>query len=294
MERLTALSSSAVEVQWRGSREAVLVYRQEGADQPPRKMTIVPPSSAFQPITRTQTIPSLLPSASYIFCVARAATPTTYTVDPSKCKAVSTPSRPAPLFSDVSTSDTSVRLRWRLDDSADDVTREWRIRVRRGGANSAHYHYVTSDGQLGEYSVANLTPRTDYDVCVMEVGGGTGEACVTIRTQGEEDGAGLNVALGVAAFLCALVVVVAAIVLYRRRGHPQPIEEAEVVEEEEVPIPRKEDEGGVRNYARSWSTLRLPSHDHAPPPLFRSFRSPCGYRDHLTSVTIYSSGHSEC
>lgn len=296
VERLTALSSTSVEVKWRGSREAVLVYRQEGTEQTNQKMTLVPPPPSHS-TTRIQTIYPLMPSANYVFCIARATTPSTYTVDPSNCRRVQTPSNPTPLFSDVSISDTSVRLRWRLDGTSAHSGKEWRIRVRKGGASTAHYHHISSDGKLHEYSVTDLTPRTDYEVCVEEVGGE--EACVTVRTEGEDEvWEGLHTAVGVAVFLGIMVIVVGLAILYKKRGLLSPVEETRVVEveEEEEPVPQKEELGGVgiRNYSRSWNTLRLPSHDHAPPPLFRSFRRPCDYRDHLTSVTIYSSGHSEC
>ncbi|XP_054718666.1 uncharacterized protein LOC129228056 [Uloborus diversus] len=50
-----------------------------------------------------------------------------------------------------------------------------------------------------------------------------------------------------------------------------------------------------RNFAESWNSLRLPYTDFSNPdrPQFSSFRT-IGYKDALTSVTIYKSGHSEC
>ncbi|KFM58774.1 Chondroadherin-like protein, partial [Stegodyphus mimosarum] len=59
--------------------------------------------------------------------------------------------------------------------------------------------------------------------------------------------------------------------------------------------PRISEKPFDRSFVGSWNSLRLPYEDftNTQRPEFRSFRA-TGYRDALTSVTIYKSGYSEC
>ncbi|GIY82463.1 chondroadherin-like protein [Caerostris darwini] len=310
-------SPTSLAVSWR-SRDAsgwTVVYRRE--EDSPYQMTLAPHDHRPGDIT----LEGLQPRTAYVVCLAHVSQ-SRYTVEVGRCATARTPGAPAHTWTEleeVGAAAQSVSISWRLRAQGllDDVSyrHEWTVRLRRKGAQyftEVPVYDITkgaeTDGQRYEYALGDLAPRTWYQVCLVDVEHGAlegkGEAaapanasapvCEEALTLGQPTLQGAEIAAVVfACALCIAVCVVTIVLCHQKKllKCKQP-----VVTPPETPPPRPEapplrkfrDNG----FGGSWSALSR-SLDTAPRPQFRSFRT-LGYRDALTSVTIYSSGYSEC
>lgn len=359
------------------NRKWAVVYRK--ASDSPYQMTLVPTQ---QPLTResvmTQRISNLQPLTSYIVCVALVQDGK-YTIEPNKCRKVITKKLQdigedgenaleqggsslmgrniKTEVEEMTVSATSITIRWQLkvlepffqNDEVLSIRHEWTIRIRRTGSDNytdIPVYDITSsletNGQLYEYGISDLAPRTHYDVCLIDVEHRpigdriTAEpmdilhtyqskmneslSCTTIQTSSHNILYATEIAA--IALACAICFIVSAVTIFLcrqkklLRWQPKKLKKIFCKGQKERPqpigcnkytstsIPRVRYEPREfcertmeKSFLESWNSLRLPYTDFSnseKPPEFRSFRTTGGYRDALTSVTIYKSGFSEC
>lgn len=354
------------------NRKWAVVYRK--TSDSPYQMTLVPTQL---PLTResvmTQRISNLQPMTNYIVCVALVQDGK-YTIEPNKCRRVTTKKiqdvgedaenaleqNGAALtgrniktdVEEMTVSATSITIRWQLkvlepyfqNGDSVSVRHEWTIRIRRTGSDNytdIPVYDITSatetNGQLYEYGISDLAPRTHYDVCLIDVEHrpigdritaepmdtlhtkiNDSSACQTIQTSSNNILYATEIAA--IALACAICFIVSAVTIFlcrqkkllhwepkkftkifckKQKERPQPIG---CNKNTSTSIPRVRYEPHFcertlqKNFLESWNSLRLPYTDFTnseKPPEFRSFRT-TGYKDALTSVTIYKSGFSEC
>ncbi|GFS49376.1 chondroadherin-like protein [Nephila pilipes] len=320
--RLSSTPTS-ITVSWRvrepRSEGWTVVYRRE--KDSPYQMTLAPPDERRHTSSDllTQTLKDLQPHTQYVVCIARVLH-ARYTIETGKCVRIETSGRPTAWteLEEVKASASAVSISWLLRAAVltDDVSyrHEWTVQLRRMG--SEHFTDVPvydittgaeTDGQHYEYALGELAPRTFYEVCLVDVEHRPLEgmpitnfkntsACVTVQTSGHHVLQGAEIAaVTFACILCIIVCVVTIVLCHQKRllWCQSPFSSSPKIPpaEPETPPIRKE----RHNFAGSWNALSLSytDLDAVPRPQYRSFRT-LGYRDALTSVTIYSSGYSEC
>lgn len=360
-----------------GNKKWAVVYRK--ANDSPYQMTLVPTQ---QPLTKesvlTQRISNLQPLTSYVVCVALVQDGK-YTIEPNKCRKVVTKklqdvgedgenaleqngaaltgSNIKTEVEEMSVSATSITIRWQLkvlepyayNDDTISIRHEWTIKIRRTGSDNytdIPVYDITSasetNGQLYEYGISDLAPRTHYDVCLVDIEHrpigdritaapmdtlhtyqsrqNETTSCTTIQTSSNNILYATEIAA--IALACAICFIVSAVTIFLcrqkkllqwepkklkklfskgRKERPQPIG-CNKYTSTTIPRVRYEpheprfcEKSMEKSFLESWNSLRLPYTDfsHTERPEFRSFRT-TGYRDALTSVTIYKSGFSEC
>ncbi|GFV97929.1 chondroadherin-like protein [Trichonephila clavipes] len=321
--RLSSTPTS-ITVMWRvrdpRSEGWTVVYRRE--KDSPYQMTLSPSDERRHTSSDllTQTLKDLHPNTQYVVCIAQVLQ-ARYTIETGKCVRTETSGEPTAWteMEEVKASASSVSISWLLRASAltDHVSyrHEWTVQLRRIG--SEHFTDVPvydittgmeTDGQHYEYALGELAPRTFYEICLVDVEHHPLEgtpltnfnnnisSCVTVQTSGHHELKGVEIAaVTFACILCVIVCVVTIILCHQKRllrcQSPFPSNPKTPPAEPETPPIHK----GRQNFAGSWNALSLSYKDldAVPRPQYRSFRT-LGYKDALTSVTIYSSGYSEC
>ncbi|GFY76266.1 hypothetical protein TNIN_421021 [Trichonephila inaurata madagascariensis] len=321
--RLSSTPTS-ITVMWRvrdpRSEGWTVVYRRE--KDSPYQMTLAPPDERRHTSSDllTQTLKDLHPKTQYVVCIAQVLQ-ARYTIETGKCVRTETSGEPTAWteMEEVKASASSVSISWLLRASTltDHVSyrHEWTVQLRRMG--SEHFTDVPvydittgteTDGQHYEYALGELAPRTFYEVCLVDVEHRPLEgtpltnfnnnisSCVTVQTSGHHELKGVEIAaVTFACILCVIVCAVTIILCHQKRllrcQSPFPSNPKTPPAEPETPPIHK----GRQNFAGSWNALSLSYRDldAVPRPQYRSFRT-LGYKDALTSVTIYSSGYSEC
>ncbi|XP_015922576.1 leucine-rich repeat transmembrane protein FLRT3 [Parasteatoda tepidariorum] len=357
-----ASSSNYITVSWKVDDQSsnigkwTIVYRK--SDDSPYQMTVVPITEPQQTsrVVLTQRITGLNPKTNYIVCVALVLE-AKYTIEPNKCRKITTKGTSTNTdlikgirteIEELSVSATAINIRWRLkmpsvsseedeDNMAESIRHEWTIRIRRTGSDNytnIPVYDITSghdiEDQVYEYGISDLSPRTHYDVCLVDVEHRaisdedytplvTNEtsSCSTVQTYNNYILYATEiVAITLACAICFIVSAVTIILckqkkllrwqsptklrkwLSRRcKERPQPIGCNSHYATTST-LPRVQPSSAAtdaRCLVGTWNTLRSPySHfGDIDRPEFRSFRTTT-YRDALTSVTIYKSGYSEC
>ncbi|KAF8764484.1 Chondroadherin-like protein like [Argiope bruennichi] len=316
-------TETSITVAWRTrdtrSGRWTVVYRRE--EDSPYQMTLAPEGRQTAADLTTQILQGLQPGTRYVICLAQVSQ-ARYTVEVGKCAHATTQSRPIAWteLETVAASAAAVSVSWilRSSDLTDDVSyrHEWTVRLRRVGSESFTdvpvYDITTgseTDGQRYEYALGDLAPRTRYEVCLVDVEHRSLEgnpltppsnssSCATVQTSGHHVLQGAEIAA--VAFACILCIIVCAITiilcyqkkLLRCQHRTQSMSKTPPPVEPETPPFRSKERDC---FAGSWNALSrsYAEFNAVPRPQFSSFRT-LGYRDALTTVTIYSSGYSEC